>query len=116
MTTNLTYHRAGDFLLPDLAPPEAPRIGVWGERRRTYLKKHKDGIYTGLLLSGELNAHLEEADRTASEMVERLIADMAKREGITEALKVSNQMAWVAAMNNIRNRAEEIVLREVVYA
>ena len=116
MTTNLTYHRAGDFLLPDLAPPEAPRIGVWGERRRTYLKKHKDGIYTGLLLSGELNDHLAEVDRMAPEMVERLIADMAKSEGVTEALKASDQMAWVAAMNGIRNRAEEVVLQEVVYA
>ncbi len=116
MTTNLTYHRAGDYLLPDLTPPEAPRIGVWGERRRSYLKKHKDSIYTGLLLSGELNEHLAEVDRTASEMVDRLIAEMAKREDITEALKASDQMAWVGAMNNIRNRAEEIVLREVVYA
>lgn len=116
MTTNLTYHREGDYLIPGLIAPEAPRIGVWSERRRTYLKKHKDGIYTGLLLSGELNAHLEETDRTATEMVERLTAEMAKREGITETLKASNQMAWIGAMNNIRNRAEEIVLQEVVYA
>ena len=96
-------------------PLEAPCIGVWGERRRTYLKKHKDGIYTGLLLSGERNDHLAEVDRTASEMAERLIADMARREGVTEALKASDQMAWVGAMNNIRNRAEEIVLRDLIY-
>ena len=116
MSEKLTYHREGDYLIPDLVAPESPNIGIWGQRRKDYLKKHKDGIYTGLLLSGELNAHLEEADRTASEMVDRLITEMAKREGITEALKASDQMAWVAAMNNIRNRAEEIVKSEVVFA
>lgn len=116
MSEKLTYHREGDYLIPDLIPPESPRIGVWGQRRKDYLKKHRSAIYTGMLLSGELNAHLEEADRTASEMAERLIAEMAEREGITEALKASNQMAWVGAMNGIRNRAEEIVLREVVHA
>ena len=69
-----------------------------------------------MLLSGKLNTHLEEVDRTASEMLDRLIADMAKREGVTEALKAADQMAWVGAMNGIRSRAEEIVFREVVYA
>jgi hypothetical protein len=111
-----TYHREGDYLIPDLVAPESPNIGIWGQRRKNYLKKSRSGIYTGLLLSGELNAHLEEADRTASEMVDRLITEMAAQEGITEQLKASDQMAWVGAMNNIRNRAEEIVLREVVYA
>ena len=69
-----------------------------------------------MLLNGKLNAHLEEVDRTASEMLDQLVGEMAKREGVSEALKVSDQMAWVGAMNNIRNRAEEIVLREVVFA
>ena len=116
MSEKLTYHREGDYLIPDLIAPESPNIGIWGQRRKNYLKKHRSGIYTGLLLSGELNDNLEEADRTASEMVERLIAEMAKREGITEQLKASDQMAWVGAMNNIRNRAEEIVLQEVINA
>ena len=116
MSEKLTYHREGDYLIPDLVAPESPNIGIWGQRRRNYLKTHRSGIYTGMLLGGELNAHLEEADRTASEMVDGLIADMAKREGVTEVLKASDQMAWVAAMNSIRNRAEEIVLRKVVYA
>ena len=116
MSEKLTYHREGDYLIPDLIAPDSSNIGIWGERRKTYLKKHKDGIYTGLLLSGELNNHLAEVDRTASEMAERLIAEMAKREGITEQLKASDQMAWVGAMNNIRNRAEEIVLQEVINA
>ncbi len=112
----LTYHTEGDYLLPDVIPPKEPQIGVWGLRRKNYLLKSKKSLYTGMLLSGKLNAHLEEVDRTASEMLDRLIADMAKREGVTEALKAADQMAWVASMNGIRNRAEEIVLREVVYA
>ena len=116
MSEKLTYHREGDYLIPDLVAPESPNIGIWGQRRKDYLKKHRSGIYTGMLLGGELNAHLEEADRTATEMAERIIAEMAAQEGITEQLKASDQMAWVGAMNNIRNRAEEIVLREVVYA
>lgn len=112
----LTYHTEGDYLLPDVIPLQNPQIGVWGLRRKNYLLKNKKSLYTGMLLRGKLNAHLEEVDRTASEMLDRLIADMAKREGVTEALKAADQMAWVASMNGIRNRAEEIVLREVVYA
>ena len=112
----LTYHTEGDYLLPDVIPPKEPQIGVWGLRRKNYLLKSKKSLYTGMLLSGKLNAHLEEVDRTASEMLDRLIADMAKREGVTEALKAADQMAWVGAMNGIRSRAEEIVFREVVYA
>ena len=71
-----TYHREGDYLIPDLIAPEAPRIGIWGMRRRDYLRKHHDGIYTGMLLTGKLNAHLEEIDRSASEMYELLISSM----------------------------------------
>lgn len=112
----LTYHTEGDYLLPDVIPPKEPQIGVWGLRRKNYLLKSKKSLYTGMLLSGKLNAHLEEVDRTASEMLDRLIADMANREGVTEALKAADQMAWVGAMNGIRSRAEEIVFREVVYA
>ena len=112
----LTYHTEGDYLLPDVIPPKEPQIGVWGLRRKNYLLKSKKCLYTGMLLSGKLNAHLEEVDCTASEMLDRLIADMANREGVTEALKAADQMAWVGAMNGIRSRAEEIVFREVVYA
>ena len=71
----LTYHREGDYLLPDLIPPESPQIGVWGLRRKNYLLNSKKPIYTGLLLSGKLNAHLEEIDRSATEMLDRLISD-----------------------------------------
>ena len=114
--TNITYHRAGDYLLPDLVPPEAPNIGVWGLRRKNYLLKNRDGIYTGLLLSGELNAHLEETDRSANEMLARIIESMAEYEGITETLKAENQMEWVRRMNAIRSAAEEVVLHDLIYA
>ena len=111
---NLSYHQEGDYLLPDLHPPESPRIGIWGLRRRSYLQKHHNGIYTGLLLSGKLNAHLEEVDRAASEMFDLLIRQYAARERITEDLKARNQMEWVQRMNNIRERVEEIINTELI--
>ena len=112
----LTYHREGDYLLPDLIPPESPNIGVWGLRRRRFLKQYHDGIYTGMLLSGKLNAHLEEIDRSANEMLELLIRQLAAREGITEQLKATDQMEWVRQMNSIRERAEEIVSKELIFS
>ena len=86
-----------------------------GERRRSFLKKNRDGTDTGLLLSGGLNAHLEETDRSAERMYSQLVESMAKNEGVTEALKVSDQMAWVRRMNSIRSRAEEVVLHALIY-
>ena len=112
--TAITYHCEGDYLLPDLLPPEEPRIGIWGLRRKHYLQQH-DGIYTGLLLSGKLNAHLEEIDRSANEMFELLIQQYAAREGVTEELKAQDQMEWVRRMNGIRNSAEEIICSELIY-
>jgi hypothetical protein len=112
----LTYHWEGDYLIPDLEAPEAPRIGKYGTMRHQYLRNHHRGIFDGMLLKGTLNAHLEEIDRQANEMMERLTAQMAQREGVTESLKARDQMAWVAVMNSIKNRAEEIVLRDLIYA
>lgn len=112
----LTYHREGDCLLPDLILPEAPRIGLWGMRQREFLRKHHSGIYTGLLLSGKLNAHLEEVDRLAEEMLFQLVDQMARVEGVTEELKATYQMAWVRAMNSIRARAEETIFTEIIYS
>ena len=112
----LTYHWEGDYLIPDLEAPEAPRIGKYGTMRHKYLRSHHRGIFDGMLLKGTLNAHLEEIDRQANEMMERLTAQMAQTEGVTEALKASDQMAWVAVMNSIKNRAEEIVLHDLIYA
>ena len=111
----ISYHREGDYLLPDLLPPDSPSIGIWGIRRRSYLQRHHDGLYTGLLLSGRLNAHLEEIDRLANEMLDLLMKQYAAREGISEQLKAENQMEWVRRMNNIRERAEEIVNTELIH-
>ena len=110
----LTYHREGDYLIPDLIPPESPQIGIWGERRRQYLRTVKHPIYTGMLYKGTLNAHLEEIDQTAEEMLDRLMTQLAKREGVTEQLKVEDQMAWVQHMNSIRHCADEIVLKDLI--
>lgn len=112
----LTYHRNGDYLIPDLEAPEAPRIGKYGTMRHKYLRDSHRGIFDGMLLKGTLNVHLEEIDRQANEMMERLTTQMAQREGVTEALKADDQMAWVAAMNNIKNRVDEIVLHDLIYA
>ena len=111
-----TYPQEGDYLIPNLTPPPSPHIGIWGLRRKNYLLKNREPIYTGLLLSGKLNAHLEEVDQQAEEMLLRLVDQMARAEGVTEQLKATDQMAWVGAMNNIRARAEEVVFAELVYA
>ena len=110
----LTYHQNGDYLIPDLEAPEAPKIGKYGTLRHQYLRNHHRGIFDGMLLKGTLNAHLEEIDRQANEMMDRLTAQMAQTEGVTEALKARNQMAWVQAMNSIKNRAEEIILNDLI--
>lgn len=113
-----TYRRVGDYYIPNLALPDEPghQIGKYGRMRQRYLKEHHPAAYRELELYGKLNDHLAEIDRTCDERMECIVKQMAEREGITEALKASDQMAWVGAMNNIRSRAEEIVLTEVVYA
>lgn len=110
-----TYHREGDYLAPDLTPPPSLNIGIWGLRRKNYLLKNREPIYTAMLLSGKLNAHLEEVNRQAEEMFFQLVDQMARAESITEQLKDTDQMAWVGAMNNIRARAEEAVYAELIY-
>ena len=112
----IKYRQCGDYLLPELKAPASPRIGVWGERRRKYLREHRKALYTGMLLSGELNGHLEEIDRQAEAMFSQLVKQIAGTEGITETLKATDQMAWVSRMNNIRNRAMEIVDTEIICA
>ncbi len=116
MNANLTYHQEGDYLIPDLAAPENISTGIWGMRRRKFLRQRRNGIYTGMLLSCKLNAHFAEIDREAAEMFERLTRQMAAEQGVTEQLKAENQMAWVGAMNNIRNAAEEVILNKLIYA
>ncbi len=110
-----TYHWAGDYRIPNLVAPEAPNIGIWGQCRRNYLKEHHHILYNSMLYSGTLNAHLEEVDRSASEMFDRLTTQMAAQLGITEALKAQDHTTWVGAMNNIHNTAAEIVLSELIH-
>ena len=112
-----TYSRMGDYLLPNITLPEQEErpIGVWGQRRLQYLKQHRRISYTNLLVSGKLNEHLADITEQAEDMFARLIKQMAEREGVTEKLKVENQMEWVGKMNNIRTRATVFVNAEIVY-
>ena len=112
-----TYTRVGDVLLPDLSIGESEQrpIGKYGRMRKRYLKEQHPVIFSELLLSGKLYPHLLEIDEACEGRMELLVLQMAKREGVTEQLKTADQMEWVRCMNNIRSRAEEIVLRELVY-
>ncbi len=113
----ITYHREGDYLIPDLYLPKQPEkhIGKYGRLRLNYLKEHKRGLYTELLISGTLKQHLIEIDENATDEVNELIKQIAEQENINEYLKEHHQMEWVQAMNNIKNRAEEIVFNEIIY-
>ncbi|SCY09871.1 TnpV protein [Ruminococcus sp. YE282] len=117
MATKITYTQQGDYLLPDLKLPEQPtvKIGIWGKRHLRYLEKHHPIIYTNLLTSCKLTAYLTDIDKQAEDMFFRLVNQLAKQEGVNEKLKADNQMIWVARMNNIRNRAIEIVNAEMIY-
>ena len=113
-----TYTQVGDYLLPDLKLPEEDQqpIGVWGQRHRRYLKEHRRTTYAILLTSEKLNSYLADIDRQAEAMFLRLVKQMAEAEDVTEQLKADNQMEWVGRMNNIRNKAMEIVNSELIYA
>ena len=112
----ITYTLVGDYYLPNLTAPESPKVGRWGMLRFNHLRKHWEALYTIMLMKGTLNPHLEEIDRQAQEMEQQLISQLAQQEGVTEQLKAENQMDWVAQMNNIRNRADEIVLNDLINA
>ena len=112
-----TYTQVGDYLLPDLKLPEEEQqpIGVWGQRHRRYLKEHRRATYATLLTGGKLNGYLADIDRQAEELFSRLVKQMAEGEGVTEALKAADPMEWVGRMNNIQNRAREVVNSELIY-
>lgn len=114
-TSGLTYTEVGDYSLPDLTVPAEPKIGKFGRMLFRYLRDHRACLFSTMLLAGTLNAYLEETDRQAYEMLDRLTWQMAEREGVTERLKADDQMEWVRRMNSIRNRAEEIVMHELIY-
>lgn len=114
----LWYELQGDYYLPCLKLPEeeTAHIGVWGQRHRRYLKSHRKALYTSLLTSGKLNSYLADIDQQAEEMFSRLVKQLAKVEGVTEALKAADQMEWVRRMNSIRDRAIEIVNMKLIFA
>ena len=112
-----TYTQIGNYFLPNLklTEEETKPIGVWGQRHRRYLKEHKRATYTTLLTSGKLNGYLADIDKQAEEMFSRLVEQTAEREGVTEQLKSDNQLEWVRRINNIRNRAIEIINNDLIY-
>ena len=110
-----TYHQEGDYFLPDLLPPKSIPVGIWGQRRKHYLKTQREPLYNALLLSGKLDSHLSEIDTQADVVFFQLVKQLAEQEGITEQLKTDNQMEWIRHMNNILNRAVELVNTELIF-
>mgnify|MGYP002687334205 FL=1 len=113
-----TYRQVGDYFIPNLALPDDGeyQIGKYGRMRRSYLKEYRKILYNNYVLEGMLFKPLAEIDQACNERMEILVSAMAKQEGVTEALKAADQMEWIRCMNSIRNRAEEIILTELVYA
>ena len=113
-----TYTLVGDYYLPDLKLPEEEKqanIGVWGMRHKRFLRENHRVLYTNLMTSGKLVAYLDDIEQQATAMFLRLVKELAEKENVTEELKAENQMLWVQKMNNIRNRATEIVNAELIY-
>ena len=113
-TNGLWYERNGDYYIPCLRLPEI-NIGIWGERHLTYIREHKKLLHTKLMINGTLYTHLAEINQQAEDMFSELANQMKTNEGITEQLKAQNQMEWVRRMNNIRQRANEIIYKELIY-
>ena len=112
-----TYRQVGDYFIPSITLPDDGeyQIGKYGRMRRSYLKEYRKILYNNYVLEGMLFKHLAEIDQACNERIENIVSAMAKQEGVTEALKAADQIEWVCRMNSIRNRAEEIVLHELVY-
>ena len=114
----ITYHKEGDYLIPNLAIKGAEsnyHIGLYGRLKLEYMKKHQLGLYSDLILNGTLPEYLIELDKKEKEKTKMIINELAKKENVNENLKQNNQLEWVRCMNNIKNRAEEIVLNELIY-
>ena len=114
---NISYTKSGDYLLPDLIlkDKEQFNIGKYGLLRLNYIKKYQLGLYFDLLINDKLNEYLHNVDTIVMEKVQKLIKELTEKENITEKLKSSNQMLWIGKMNNIKNRVEEIILKEYIY-
>lgn len=116
--TGGTYTQAGDYMLPDLLPAEEEteaNIGVWGMRHKRFLKENHRALYANLMTSGKLVAYLDDIEQQATAMFLRLVKELAEQENVTEELKATDQMLWVQKINNIRNRATEIVNAEIIF-
>ena len=116
--TGGTYTQVGDYMLPDLLPAEEEKkanIGAWAMRHKRYLKQNHKVRYYNLLTSGKLNSYLVDIEQQAQDLFSRLVKDLAEKENVTENLKATDQMLWVRKMNNIRNRATEIVNADIIY-
>ena len=113
-----TYRQVGDYFIPNITLPDDGeyQIGKYGRMRRSYLKEYRKILYNNYVLEGTLFKHLAEIDQACNERIENIVSAMVKQEGVTETLKATDQMEWVRRMNSIRNRAEEIILTELVYA
>ena len=109
-----TYREEGDHLLPNLTVPGNISVGIWGKRRRRYLRKDRQTLYTALLFGGKLDTHLAEIDRQAENMFSQLVSQMTSSEGVNEQLKAEHEMEWVKRMSSIHNRAEELVYHEYI--
>lgn len=116
--TGGTYTQVGDYMLPDLLPAEEEKeanISIWAMRHKRYLKQHHKVLYYNLLTSGKLNSYLVDIEQQAQDLFSRLVKDLSEKENVTENLKATDQMLWVRKMNNIRNRATEIVNADIIY-
>lgn len=114
----ITYHKEGDYLIPDLIMENSCKdyhIGKYGRLRLNYIKNYKRGLYTELMINGTLSKHLADIENTATSQINLIVKQLAKSENVDEALKSRNQLAWIQAMNNIKNRAEEIAYNEIIY-
>lgn len=115
---DITYHKEWDYLIPDLIMEKSIstyNVGKYGHLRNNFLKEHKRGLYTELIINGNLTDYLIDIDKTATARVKNIVDKLAKAENVNEDLKQSNQLEWVRCMNNIKNRAEEIVFNELIY-
>ena len=116
--TAITYRKQGDYLLPNLLPPQQPKVplGKYASMRSRFLQQNRKVTFTNLLTTGTLNSHLREIEQTALTRIEQTVSQMAKNEGITEELKATDPMKWVGLMNNLKASAEEQILKELIYA
>ena len=115
--SELIYKRNGDYLLPEMGLTETEKrpLGKYGMMRRQYLEENRPGLYTRLILSGRLMEHLQEIEETAQTRLETIMESLKKQNGVTEELKATNQMVWVARMNSLKNQAEEMIFSELIF-